>query len=234
MWGCPPADPSYYKAKSFFGEQEDHMLVRERMSKNPVTTTPTASVFDALLVMQGSKVRQLPVVDERGKLIGIVSLADLLKASPSPATTLSVWEQNFLLKEMTVETVMAREVISVSEDTPVEEAGRIMAEGKVSGLPVMRDGELVGIITESHLFGILLDVFGARRPGVRVTAKEPLAKGGLAKLSAAIAGVGGHFVAFAESMDEGTVTFKVEDVGRDELVSAIKPLVSEIVDVRES
>jgi acetoin utilization protein AcuB len=210
------------------------MLVREKMSRNPVTTAPSASVFDALLVMQGSKVRQLPVVDERGRLVGIVSLADLLRASPSPATTLSRWEQNFLLKEMTVDSVMAREVITVTEDTAVEEAGRIMAEGKVSGLPVMRDGDLVGIITESHLFNTLLDVFGARQPGVRVTAKEPLARGGLAKLSAAITAAGGHFVAFAESMDEGTVTFKVQDISREKLLAAIKPIVKEVVDVRET
>jgi len=210
------------------------MLVRERMSKNPITTNPDASVPDALLVMQGSKTRQLPVVDEKSKLVGIVSLVDLFRASPSPATSLSVWEVDYLLEKITVEKVMTRDVITVTEDTAVEEAGRIMAEAKVSGLPVMRDGELVGIITESDLFSVLLDVFGARRPGVRVTAREPLAKGGLAKLATAITGAGGHFVAFAESMDEGIVTFKVQDVKREELLKAIEPLISEIVDVRES
>jgi acetoin utilization protein AcuB len=210
------------------------MLVCERMSKNPVTTRPGASVPDALKVMQGSKVRQLPVLDERGRLMAIVSLADLFRALPSPASSLSRWEVEYLLDKVKVEEVMTSDVITVTEDTPVEEAGRIMAEGKVSGLPVMRGDKLVGMITESHLFGVLLDVFGAHQPGLRVTARQPLARGGLAKLSTAIADAGGHFVAFAESMDEGTVTFKVQDLDCETLLSAIQPLMSEILDVRQT
>ena len=210
------------------------MLVRDRMSVHPITTTPDASVPDALKVMQGSKVRQLPVLDGKGALVGIVSLADLFRVLPSPASSLSVWEMGYLVEQIKVADVMTKDVITVSPDTAVEEAGRLMAEGKVSGLPVMVDHDLVGMITESHLFSVLLDVFGARRPGVRVTARMPLEKGGLAKISAAIAGVGGHFVAFAESMDQGVVTFKVQDVGRDQLLKAIQPLVSEVIDVRET
>jgi CBS domain-containing protein len=135
----------------------------------PITTTPGATVPDAMQVMRGSKVRQLPVVNEKGELVGIVSLDDLLRVSPSPATSLSVWELDYLLEKITVEKVMTRDVITITEDTAVEEAGRIMADNKVSGLPVLRDGELVGIITESHLFNILLELFGAREPGIRVT-----------------------------------------------------------------
>ena len=166
------------------------MLVRKRMSKNPITTTPDASVPDALKVMQGSKVRQLPVLGADGALVGIVSLTDLFRASPSPATSLSIWEVDYLLEKIKVSEVMTRKVITVTEDTAVEEAGRIMTEAKVSGLPVMRDGELVGIITESHLFNVLVDVFGARQAGVRVTAEMPLNKGGLCKLSGAVADAG--------------------------------------------
>lgn len=210
------------------------MLVRDRMSKNPVTTSPGASVPDALKVMQGAKVRQLPVMDPKtGEMVGIVSLADLLRVSPSPASSLSVWEMEYLLDRVTVEKVMTTNVITVTENTAVEEAGRIMSDNKISGLPVMRGRELVGIITESHLFNILLDVFGARRPGLRMTVRMPLVKGGLAKISTAVAAIGGHFMAFAESMDLGTATFKVADVEREELLAAIEPLVDEIVDVRE-
>jgi len=210
------------------------MLVRKRMSKNPITTTPDASVPDALKVMQGSKVRQLPVLGADGALVGIVSLTDLFRASPSPATSLSIWEVDYLLEKIKVSEVMTRKVITVTEDTAVEEAGRIMTEAKVSGLPVMRDGELVGIITESHLFNVLVDVFGARQAGVRVTAEMPLNKGGLCKLSGAVADAGGRFVAFTESAEESTVTFKVCDIGRDEVVKAVEPLVTRIVDVRET
>ena len=210
------------------------MLVRDRMSIHPITTTLDASVPDALKVMQGSRVRQLPVLTEKGDLVGIVSLADLFRVLPSPASSLSVWEVGYLVEQIKVADIMTKDVITVSEDTAVEEAGRIMAEGKVSGLPVLRGKELVGMITESHLFSILLDVFGARLPGIRIEAKMPLEKGGLAKLSTAIAGLGGHFMAFAESMEQGSVTFKVQDVDRDQLVKAVEPLVSEILDVREA
>ena len=208
------------------------MLVRDKMSRFPITTGPDASVPDALKIMQGSKVRQLPVLDDKGELVGIVSLTDLFRALPSPASSLSQWEVDYLLDKIKVETVMTREVVTVVEDTAVEEAGRLLVDRKISGLPVMRDSELVGMITESDLFGILMDVFGARQSGVRVTAKMPLVKGGLAKLSAAIAETGGHFVAFAESMELGTVTFKVDDVDEATLLKAIKPIVDEVVDVR--
>jgi acetoin utilization protein AcuB len=210
------------------------MLVRKRMTRNPVTTSPNASVPDALKVMQGSRIRQLPVLDEKDHMVGIVSLVDLFRASPSPATSLSIWEIDYLLEKIKVSQVMTRDVITITEDTAVEDAGRIMAENAVSGLPVMRDGELVGIITESHLFNVLVDVFGARQCGVRVTAQMPMEKGGLAKLSGAVAAIGGNFVAFTESMAEGTVTFKVRDVERDQLVRAIEPLVTNIADVRET
>ena len=210
------------------------MLVRDWMTKKPVTTTPDTPVPNALKIMQGSKVRQLPVLDAKNRLVGIVSLADLFRALPSPASSLSRWEVEYLLDQVKVAEVMTTKVIAVTEDTAVEEAGRIMSEGKVSGVPVVRDDQLVGLITESHLFRILLDVFGAHQAGVRVTAKMPLTKGGLAMISTAIAGIGGHFMAFAESMDTGEVTFKVQDVEKDALIAAIRPLVSEIVDVRTS
>lgn len=205
------------------------------MSRYPITTRLGATVPDALKVMRGGKVRQLPVMDPtNNQMVGIVSLADLLRVSPSPATSLSVWEVEYLLDKIVVEQVMTKEVITVTEDTAVEEAGRIMADHKISGLPVVRGKELVGIITESHLFNILLDVFGARRSGVRITAKMPMTKGGLSKISTAVAGIGGHFMAFAESMDLGIATFKVEDVEREKLLKVIEPLVDEIVDVRDT
>jgi acetoin utilization protein AcuB len=210
------------------------MLVRDKMSKHPITTTPGTSVPDAMRVMQGSKIRQLPVMDDKGKLVGIVSLVDLFRASPSPATSLSVWEIEYLLEKITVETVMTKDVITVTEDTAVEEAGRIMSDKHISGLPVMRDGELVGIITESDLFHVLLELFGARTPGVRVMAKIPYEKGGLAKLSSAVTAVGGQFAAFGMDTESETVTFKVVGTDRKKVLEAVKPLVTEILDVRET
>jgi len=195
------------------------------------------SVTEALRLMREKKIRRLPVLDSRGKLVGIVSDKDLLYASPSPVSSLSVWEMNYLLAKLKVEEVMTRAVITVTEETPLEEAARIMADNKIGGLPVMRGETTVGIVTETDLFKTFLELLGARQPGVRVTALIAGEKGTLAKITNAIFGVGGNIVAFSQSKDTSRtrweVTFKVEDVSRDKLVEALKPVVQVILDVRE-
>ena len=213
------------------------MLVRERMTHTPLTITSDVSVPEALRLMREKQVRRLPVLDKNGKLVDIVSDKDLLYASPSPASSLSVWEINYLLAKLQVEGVMTRSVITVAEDTSLEEAARIMADHKIGGLPVLREGRLVGIITETDLFKTFLELLGARTPGVRVTALIPSAKGTLAKITQAVFSVGGDIIAFTESMDPGRtrweITLKVQDVGRDQLVKALEPVVEKIVDVRQ-
>lgn len=210
------------------------MLVRDRMATYPITIRPDASVPDALKVMQGSKVRQLPVMSEKGKLMGIVSLVDLFRVSPSPATSLSVWEVDYLLEKITVEKVMTRDVITVTEDTAVEEAGRIMYDNRISGLPVMRGEELVGFFAESHLLSVLLELFGARTHGHRVMARIPHEAGVLAKITGAIAAAGGQIEALGLHGDSETVTFKVVNIDREAVLNAVTPLVMEILDVRET
>ncbi len=214
------------------------MLVRNRMSRYPVTTNPAASVPDALQVMQGARVRRLPVVNDKGNLVGIVSQEDLFRALPSNATSLSKYEIPYLLDRITIETVMTRDVITVTEDTPLEEASRIMADNGIGALPVMRDGRLVGMISGRIIGNLLADIFGARRHGVRLTVVIPQIEGTLADITGAVAGLGGHFVALGEVEEPETnqvfVTMKVQGASRDAIVAAIKPLVLEILDVRES
>lgn len=213
------------------------MLVRERMTPNPITVSPDTSVRDALYLMREKKIRRLPVLDERGQLVGIVSEKDLLYASPSPVTSLNVWEIHDLLYKLTVQKVMSTRVITVSENQPVEDAARIMEDAKVGGLPVMRGKTLVGIITESDLFKAFLQFLGGRRPGVRVTAMMPNAKGTLAKITNAIFNAGGDIVGLAFSESPNTaqweIALKVQDVPQGKLLDALKPVVSDILDVRE-
>ncbi len=215
------------------------MLIRERMTHNPITITPETAVPDALRLMHDKRIRRLPVVDKRGQLAGIVSEQDLLNASPSPATSLSIWEINYLLSKLAVEKVMTRDVVTVTEDTPIEEAARIMADHKIGGLPVMRDNALVGLITETDLFRIFLQMFGGRRPGVRLTAAVSGAKGTFAKVAGAIFGAGGDIVGLGinelpDNADkEWEITVKVDSITRDNLVAAVRPVVREVLDVRE-
>ncbi len=212
------------------------MFVKDRMSRPVITVTPDISIVDALDIMRRERIRRMPVVDKHGRLVGIVTEKDILNASPSSATSLSVWEINYLISKITVGEVMTKDVITVDEDTCLEEAARIMADNKIGGLPVMRDGKVVGIITESDLFKVFLELMGARVPGVRLTVLVPDVPGELAKLGQAVASVGGNIVSLStfEGDDPGSkyIVMKVRDADADALREAVKPYVEKIVDLR--
>jgi len=205
------------------------------MSKPVITIPADTPITDALNLMKKEHIRRTPVVKD-GKLVGIVSDKDLLNASPSPVTTLSIWEMNYLLSKITVAEVMTKNVMTVTEDTPIEQAARIMADNKIGGLPVLRDSHVVGIITETDLFKTFLELMGARESGVRVTALVDDKPGQLADLTDAIAGAKGNFVAFGQFTGENPsnkiVTFKVKGIELDAIKAAIAPVVKEILDIR--
>lgn len=213
------------------------MLVGERMS-HPVITVPVdMPVTEALTMFKRERIRRAPVV-KGGKMAGIVSDKDLLNASPSPATSLSIWEMNYLLNKITVADVMTKDVLTISEDTPIEEAARIMADSKIGGLPVMRDDLVVGIITETDLFKVFLELMGAREPGVRVTALLQDKPGQLAQITEAVAEAGGNFVAFGQFVGEDPsnrlVTFKVRGLEKSALKNLIGNIAKEVWDVRDT
>ncbi len=213
------------------------MLVGNRMTSNPIVITPDVPIAEAMDKMQEKNVRRFPVLDKKGKLVGIVSHQDLVHATPSSATSLSMWEVSYLLSKITVGEVMTKEVISVTENTPLEEAARLMADKKVGGLPVVRGDSVVGIITESDLFQVFLELFGAREKGVRLTLSAPYFKGSLAQISTAITEKGGLIMAMNVFEGEDKETWgcylKVSEISKDELLEVVQPLVVKILDVRE-
>jgi acetoin utilization protein AcuB len=215
--------------------KENKMLVGERMSKPVISITPETPIAEALNMMKVEHVRRFPVVKD-GKLVGFVSDKDILNASPSPVSTLSIWEMNYLLNKITVNEVMIKNVLTVTEDTPIEQAARMMADNKIGGLPVMRDGGVVGIITETDLFKLFLELTGARELGIRVTVLVKEKPGELAKLTKAVSESGGDFIAFGMFTGLDTtnkmVTFKVTGISLDDLKKAISPVVKEIIDIR--
>jgi len=214
------------------------MLVKERMSRHPITIRPDASLHDALRLMRDEKVRRLPVLDKDGKLVGIVLEKDLLYASPSPATSLSVYELNYLVSRITVESLMSRDVITVTEDCSLEEAARIMADNHISGLPVMRGGTLVGMITESDLFKVFLELLGAREWGIRVTLKVPDQRGMLARVTSALSSAGADIVALStfwgDDPSNRELVIKVQGISKPEIQAIVDELDAEIVDIRET
>jgi acetoin utilization protein AcuB len=195
------------------------------------------SVHDALALFKKEHIRRAPVL-KGDKLLGIVSETDLVNASPSPATSLSVWEMHYLLSKLTVREVMTKNVITVTENTPIEEAARIMADNKIGGLPVVKEGRVVGIITETDLFKLFLELMGARERGVRVTAMIEEKPGMLAKITTAITEAGGNFIAFGQFVGENVntrlITFKVTGLEKDATKKVIENFAVEILDIREA
>ncbi|HOG45862.1 MAG TPA: CBS and ACT domain-containing protein [Anaerolineae bacterium] len=215
------------------------MLVKARMTPNPVTVHEDTSMHEALRLMRERKVRRLPVLDTAGKLVGMVSEKDLLYASPSPATSLSTFEINYLIAQIKVAQLMSKTLITVGEDTPLEEAARIMVDNKVGGLPVLDTaGNLVGIITETDLFRIFLELLGARERGLRLTLLVPDKRGMLASLAGAVAGLDGDILALgtfsSQQPGQALLAMKVRDVDRQALLDALRTLGIEVVDVREA
>lgn len=213
------------------------MFVGERMSHPVITVSPETPIHDVLVMFKKEHIRRAPVVNN-GKLVGIVTENDLLNASPSTVTSLSVWEMNYLISKVTIKQVMTKKVKSIDVSTPIEEAARIMADLKIGGMPVMRDGKVVGMITETDLFKIFLELMGARNKALRVTAVVDDKPGTLAKVTKAIADAGGNIIAFGQFAgdDPSTriLTFKVAGVKKDEIKNALAKYVNKFWDIRLS
>jgi acetoin utilization protein AcuB len=219
------------------------MLVKNRMTVEPVTVMPDTSFPETFRLMREKKIRHLPVVDEKGKLVGVIARTDLLHASPSSATTLSVFEMNFLLANLHVRKFMSTPPVTVSEDAPLEEAARVMVEKKIGCLPVMRDGELVGLITETDIFEVFVEILGGEEASLRITVRVSDVRGELARLAGVIAGLGGNICSVALfrgrsrprerrlEREHVFLTFRLEGVEEEVLVPALEGEVEEVVHV---
>ena len=160
------------------------MLVREWMTPNPQTVTADTPVMEAMQRLREGGFRRLPVTRD-GKLIGIVTDRDLKEATPSKATTLSVYELNYLLSKLLVKDVMKAPVITVRGDDPIEHAALLMEEHRVSGLPVLSGNDLTGIVTITDLMRAFVSFLGMREGGIRVTVDLPDEPGVLARVAQA-------------------------------------------------
>jgi acetoin utilization protein AcuB len=213
------------------------MFVGERMSHPVISVSPETPIHDALVMFKKEHIRRAPVIKD-GKLVGIVSESDLLNASPSTVTSLSIWEINYLISKVTVKQVMSKKVKTIDVDTPIEEAARIMADSKIGGVPVMRSGTIAGIITETDLFKIFLELMGAREKAIRVTALVEDKPGQLAKVTKAIADAGGNFIAFGmfsgPDISTKMLTFKVAGLKKDDVKKALEKTVKKFWDIRFS
>ncbi|MBR6268281.1 MAG: CBS domain-containing protein [Selenomonadaceae bacterium] len=145
------------------------MFVATRMTKHPLTVEPSATLNEAAKIMKTNHFHRLPVV-ENGKLVGYFSDRDLMRVSPSPATTLSRYKVRELLDKLTVREIMKKDVVTVQESATIEEAALIMYNHKVGGLAVISDvGMLVGIITATDILKTFVDLMELKGGKTRLT-----------------------------------------------------------------
>jgi len=197
------------------------MIVSKIMTRNPVFIHPELSLSEARSLMDKEKIGHLPVLNKNSELVGLITRVDLLKAGPSSATSLDMYEISYLLAKLTVEQVMMKEVITVQENEVIEEAARIMADKSIGCLPVMNGSLLVGIVTDTDIFHFFVNAFGARHSGTRITINFREKPGQLAAFAGALAEKGGNIAALVTSEGDDPIhrraTLKITGISRAEV-----------------
>ncbi|MCS7259494.1 MAG: CBS domain-containing protein [Anaerolineae bacterium] len=215
------------------------MFVGDYMTRHPLTVTPDTSIVEVQGMMAENNIRHVPVVEKGKRLVGLVTRQNL-RLSPIELSSLNVWEITRLLSGLKVKDVMVRgkDVITARPDTPIEEAARILVTHRIGCLPVLEEGILVGIITESDLLTQLTNLLGLQVPGWRATIRVPDRAGEFAKITAAVASKGWGIDA-AGSLPTPRkpgywdVVIKISAATRDELVAVLQQIEGqELIDIR--
>ena len=208
------------------------MLVKDWMTTDPITVTPDTSVMKASQVMRENNIRRLPVVDEMGAPVGMLTDRDLKEASPSKATTLDVHELYYLLSELKVKDIMTRNVVTIRPEDTVERAAVIMLEHKITGFPVVADGRVVGVLSQGDIFRVLTSITGIYRGGTVFSLKLEDRPGSIKEVADIIRKHGGRMVSILSSYDlveEGcrNVAIRIMDLPPDKLNDLRKELEGE-------
>ena len=212
------------------------MLVKDRMTPDPITVQPETTHKQASEVMKEHRIHHLPVVDKQGRVVGLVVEADLLAAQPSPATSLSIYEIHGLLSKLQVKQIMSHPVHTTTLECSLEEAARLMLDQGVGCLPVMDNDQIVGIITDTDIFEALVMLLGGGEAGARFTVAVPDKPGVLAKIAQTVANVGGNVISVITwHSRDGDTYISIKEHGADfsQLKPALDALDVKIVDVRE-
>jgi acetoin utilization protein AcuB len=198
------------------------MLISEWMSRDVITVTPDTSMMKASKILKEKGIRRLPVVDENGKMVGIVTDRDIKEASPSKATTLDVHELYYLLSEIKIKDIMTRNPFCVNENGTVEKAAVVMREKKVEGLPVVDDDDkVVGIITETDIFNVMIDITGVYQGGLQMGFQLPNTPGSLKEVLTDLRASKARIISILTSYDQGgpdsrRVYIRIADMDKSE------------------
>jgi acetoin utilization protein AcuB len=216
------------------------MLVRMWMVEKVQTVLPKTPILEALDLMKTSHFRRLPVVDQRGALVGLVTESDIKTAGPALGKQAGVWEMSASLAQMTVKEVMtpADELVAISPDEPIEEAALLMRRHKVGSLPVLQDEKLVGIITESDVLQVMMELMGVQHTGVRLTLEVLNRPGSLFKILDILKQDRANVLSIvtcrhcSENPRHGVIVIRLEVTNWGKLVNALRNEDVEVLDVR--
>lgn len=213
------------------------MFVRDVMTTEVVTVSPETTFSEAMDIIRKKGIRRLPVVKNE-KVVGIITEKDLLSASPSQATTLDVWELTSLLSKLKIKQIMRKDVVHVHPNTPIEDAAKIMSDKKIGSLIVLEEERLVGIITESDIFKVFINMLGAREEGTRYVFRIQNVPGILSKILYLMYQCGGDLISvttYEKSQEEYNVVVKVRNLKRQEFERKFLEGIpsASIVDVKE-
>ncbi len=214
------------------------MRVKNIMTLNPIVATLKTNYNEALRLMKQNNIQHLPVVDVKGRPVGIVTQSHLLRAEPSPVTTLSVFEIASFLDDVTMESIMTSPVLAVDESCSITNAANFMLTKKINSLLVIREGTLVGIITNADIFRTFIEITGGNQPGTRIEARMPNQKGHLAPFIQALSNAGSFIVSLAitnEDSNYGDIDVKERGGKEEEIRKEIDKLgYVEIISCRHS
>ncbi len=200
------------------------MFVKTKMTANPFTISADQTIPDAHEIMAQYGVRRLPVM-KKNKLVGIVSKDDILRASPSKATSFSIGEITYLLAKMKISQIMTKDPVTVSSGALLEEAAILMRDHHVSILPVVDDAKLVGIITESDIFDSFIDLLGFREPGTRLTVEADDAPGIMSNLTGIIGNYGAnitHVVVYRGASGKSAIVIGINSLNTTDIEKSIE------------
>lgn len=213
------------------------MLIAKRMKQNPAIADPDMNITSAANLMKQEGVHRLPVLDKKKKLVGVISEKNILLAMPSPVTTLSAFEMDYMVGELKVKDLMQKDPVIIAPDTAVEDAARMMIDNDLSCLPVMDGEKLVGIVSKSDMFKLLLELFGARQFGTRAEFLVEDKPGVISTVSREFSERGFNIISVGTFMgtDATTVicTMKVQGASAAQVTEILKPHVLEIYEVKE-
>jgi acetoin utilization protein AcuB len=202
------------------------MYVKDWMTTDPVVVSPETPILEAQRIMRQRKIRRLPVV-KGSKLVGIVTYRDIIEASPSSATTLSIHELHYLLSKLTVGEIMAKELVVVSPNDTAEHAVLLGAEKGVGALPVVHKGKLIGIATEADIVRAYLTMLGAKEDLIRITLKDvDVGRGTLREIAQVVEDAGAELVSIfsipQKASDLRMVVIRARGKDKDKVEKALK------------